>query len=405
MLLTIDQETAYYISVLEKTVNINSGTMNFEGVRRVGDVYISEFEKLGMETQWIDGAPFKRAGHVVARTHGTTGPRLLLIGHLDTVFEPESPFQSLVMVNDSIMKGPGVSDMKGGNVIILMALRALKEANLLHDMQIEVVLTGDEEHSGSPIELSKKALTDGAQRADIALAFENADGNPETLVVSRRGWTGWTLQVSGTPAHSSQVFTDGVGVGAIYEASRILNTFYQELTNEKNLTFNPGVIVGGTTTSYDSEQSQGTAFGKSNVVAQEAKVSGDLRAVSPEQLERAQKIMLRIASNNYPGTTAELTFSRAGYPPLPSTAGNQKLLHLYSTVSEDLGFGPVTAVDPRNAGAADISFTSGLVDMAVDGLGMSGAGAHTIHETGDLSKIPVQAKRAAVLMYRLANLY
>jgi len=397
----VDQNNEYYTELLKKLVNMNSGTMNFEGVKAVGDVLMKEFDALGLETKWVDGKAFNRAGHLVATNKGKKGPKMLLIGHLDTVFEPDSPFQSYKMLNDSILKGPGVADMKGGDVIILLALKALKEAKVLDDMQIEVVMTGDEEKSGSPLELSKKDLVEGAKWADIALAFENADGDPETIVVSRRGSSGWSLEVSGNAAHSSQVFTEKVGVGAIYETSRILNEFYQQLSKEENLTFNPGVILGGTSTTYDAGQSGGTAYGKSNVVAQQVKVTGDIRAVSLEQLEKAKKIMSEIASNNYPGTSAKLTFNPGGYPPLAPSEGNSELLGYYSNVSQDLGFGKVQPVNPRNAGAADVSFTSGHVDMAIDGMGLSGADDHTINETGDLSKLSVQAKRAAVLMHRL----
>jgi glutamate carboxypeptidase len=398
---SVDRHNEYYTELLKKIVNMNSGTMNFEGVQAVGQVLREEFDKLGMETDWVPGEAFNRAGHLVARTKGKKGPKLLLIGHLDTVFEPDSPFQSYQMLNDSIMKGPGVADMKGGNVIILLALKALKEAKLLDKMQIQVVMTGDEEKSGSPIELSKKALVDGAKWADIALAFENADGDPKTIVVSRRGSSSWILKVNGNAAHSSQVFSEKVGVGAIYEASRILNEFYLRLSTEENLTFNPGAILGGTSTNYNEGESGGTAYGKSNVVAQEVTVNGDIRAVSLEQLEKAKGVMMEILDNKYPRTSAEIIFSKGGYPPLAPSEGNYELLAKYSNVSEDLGFGKVVAVNPRNAGAADVSFTSGYVDMAIDGMGLSGADDHTINETGDLSMLSVQAKRAAVLMYRL----
>ncbi|WKK82670.2 M20/M25/M40 family metallo-hydrolase [Marivirga arenosa] len=403
LLASVDQHNEYYTELLKKIVNMNSGTMNFEGVQAVGMVLRAEFDKLGMETEWLPGESFNRAGHLVARTKGKKGPKLLLIGHLDTVFEPDSPFQKYEMQDGNILKGPGVADMKGGDVIILMALKALKEAKLLEDMQIEVVMTGDEEKSGSPIELSKKALTDAAKLAHIALAFENADGDPKTIVVSRRGSSGWSLNVKGNAAHSSQVFSDKVGVGAVYEAARILNEFYVQLSKEENLTFNPGVILGGTSVQYDEGESGGSAFGKSNVVAQEVKVSGDIRAVSLEQLKRAKKIMQEIVADNYPGTSAKLVFKEGGYPPLAPSEGNRELLEKYNQVSQDLGFGEVVAVNPRNAGAADVSFTSGYVDMAIDGMGLSGADDHTINETGDLSKLSMQAKRAAVLMYRLVN--
>lgn len=400
---SIDKHNAYHTELLKDLVSINSGTMNFEGVKAVGQKLMTEFDALGMETEWVEGASFNRSGHLVAKTKGTIGPKFLMIGHLDTVFEPDSPFQAYKMLNDSIMKGPGVADMKGGDVIILLALKALKEAKVLDKMQIQVVMTGDEEKSGSPIELSKQALVEGAEWADIALAFENADGDSKTIVVSRRGSSGWKLNVKGNAAHSSQVFTEKVGLGAIYEASRILNEFYTRLSVEENLTFNPGVILGGTSINYNENESGGTAFGKKNVVAQDVTVEGDIRAVSLVQLEKAKGIMKGIVSENYPGTSAEILFADGGYPPLAPSKGNMELLSKYNQASIDLGFGPVEAVNPRNAGAADVSFTSGYVDMAIDGMGLSGDDDHTINETGNLNMLSVQAKRAAVLMYRMSR--
>ena len=398
---SIDSNNKKFIELLKESVNINSGSMNFEGVKRDGMLLKPYFEELGMEVNWVDGSAFNRAGHLIATIKGNKTPGILMIGHLDTVFEPNSPFQKYEMINDSTMKGPGVIDMKGGNLIILAALNALNETGLLKGMSIEVILIGDEEKSGSPLDLARKDLKAAAERADVALAFENGDGDPKTIVVTRRGSSGWKLSVTGNAAHSSQVFTEKVGYGAIYEASRILTEFQKTLQSEKDLTFNPGVFVGGTSASFDPGQSSGEAFGKTNVVAQTAIVSGDIRATSLEQLHRAKKAMLNIVSDHLPGTSAELTFNDGGYPPMAETEGNLKLLQYYSDVSEDLGYGTVDPVHPRNAGAADVSFTAGLVDMAIDGMGLSGDDAHTINETANLNMFPVQTKRAAILMYRL----
>lgn len=400
----VDKFNENAISLLKKAVNINSGTMNFEGVQKVGSLFQKELDKLGFKTELTNGDAYGRAGHLIATRKGKKDPKFLMIGHLDTVFELDSPLQEYTMQNDSIMKGPGVADMKGGDVIIILAMQALSEAGLLDDMSIEIIMTGDEEKSGKPLELSKKDLIDAAKRADIALGFENGDNNPKTIVVSRRGSTDWKLKVSGNPAHSSQIFTEPVGVGAIYETSRILNEFYSQLSKEKDLTFNPGFIIGGTTLNPDDNGTGGSAFGKTNVVSQATIVRGDLRAVSLEQLKKAKETMVKIVSENFPNTKAELHFSPGGYPPLSLTEGNTKLLGYFNTVSEDLGFGSVTAVNPRNAGAADISFTSEYVDMAIDGLGLTGGGGdHTINESGNLNTVAIQAKITAVLMYRLVN--
>lgn len=399
----VEARNAEALRLLEEAVNINSGTMNFEGVRKVGELFKAKLDALGFVTKLTDGKPFNRAGHLVAEHRGGKGKTILLIGHLDTVFEPESPFQKFSMVNDSIAAGPGIGDMKGGDVIIIQSLQALHDAGLLKDMNIIVVMTGDEEASGRPLELSKHELVEAAKVADVAIGFEDGDGRTETAVVSRRSASGWTLKVKGVPAHSSQIFTEQIGAGAIYEASRILHQFYETLSIEPDLTFNPGAIVGGTTVTYNSEQTTGTAFGKSNVVSQDVTVTGDIRAISAEQLNKARETMLALVARNLPRTSAEIVFGDGGYPPLAPSPGNFALLALYNQTSLDLGFGSVGAVKPRDAGAADISFTAGLVDMAMDGLGPASTGGHTVHERANLKSIGREAKRAAVLLYRLTR--
>ena len=391
------------LALLETTVNVNSGTMNFGGIREVAELFATEFEALGFTTEWVPGEAWQRAGHLIARRQGAENSLpILLIGHLDTVFEPDSPFQQYEIVEPGRATGPGTIDMKGGNVVMLQALGALESIGSLDRLDVTAILIGDEEKSGDPLELARQHLRAAGERADVALGFEDGDGNPETAVIARRGSSGWILEVEGTPAHSSQVFTPGVGAGAIYEAARILTEFYRGLADEKDLTFNPGVILGGTEVTFDPEQARGTAFGKDNVVAERAVVKGDLRAVSLEQLDRARETMRAIVADSLPKTNAKLTFDD-GYPPMGPTDGNRKLLAVYSEASEDLGLGPVAAVNPRDAGAADISFVASSVDMALDGLGLMGADGHTVHETADLSTLTSQAKRAAVVMLRLAE--
>lgn len=403
LLSSIDSRTQNAIALLKKVVNINSGTMNFDGVRKVGNFFSDELKSIGFDTRWVAGDSFNRAGHLIAFHQGKRGPRILLIGHLDTVFERDSPFQSYSMLNDSIMKGPGAADMKGGDVVIILAMQALHDAGLLNDLTIEIVMSGDEELSGRPLALSKKDLIEAGQRADIALAYEDGDGLSTTAVVCRRGSSDWTLTVKGNAAHSSLIFTEGVGAGAIFNASRILNEFYVSLSNEENLTINPGVILGGNKISYDTIMNTGNTFGKNNIVSQDVIVKGDLRTISTQQLNKARKTMTQIVDANYPGTDATIEFGDGGYPPMTLTEGNKKLLSFYNQVSLDLGFGPESAVDPRNAGAADVSFVNESVKMAIDGIGLPGADGHTINETANINYLSVEAKRSAVLIYRLTN--
>jgi glutamate carboxypeptidase len=397
MVAFIDESNALLIEL----ININSGSMNFAGVREVADILIPEFEALGFNAYWQDGTEWDRAGHLIAEHRGSgNGPKLLLIGHLDTVFEADSPFQVYEDLGGGIARGPGISDMKGGDIIMLQALRALESVGELASMDVTVIMTGDEELSGRPLILSKGDLIEAAKYADIALGFENGDGNWETANISRRSSSGWTLEVTGKPAHSSQVFREDIGSGAIYEAARILMSFYTELRKEELLTFNPGRIMGGTTVNHDAANNSGTTFGKNNVVAESTIVTGDIRAISPEQLQRVQQTIQALISEKLPHTSATFNFGD-GYPPMAPTDGNRQLLAIYSQASQDLGLGVVRAVNPLMAGAADVSFSAEHVDMAIDGLGMSGSAGHTVEETGILIALPEQAKRAALLMYRL----
>lgn len=396
----VDARVPGAVALLERLVNINSGSRNPIGVKAVADALAPEFAHLGFTTRWVDGSAWNRAGHLIAERSGS-GPRLLLIGHLDTVFEPDSPFQRFERVGADSARGPGVIDMKGGDVVILTALAALHAARVLDDLQVRVVLTGDEESTGSPLALARADLVEAADWADIALGFENGPEAPHVAVIARRGFASWWLRTSGTPSHSSQVFSPAVGSGAIYEMARVLSQFHDSLSHDPPLTFNPGVVVGGTAVTFDRDQSRGTAFGKSNVVAESTQVTGDIRALTPEQFDRTVATMRRIVDRHLPRTGAELVVN-VSMPPFAPTDGNRALLALLDQSSRDAGLPPVAPVDPSRAGGADISFVAGRVEMALDGLGLKGRADHTVNETADLRTLPVQAKRAAILMARLA---
>jgi glutamate carboxypeptidase len=398
----VDRGSPAAQALLERAVNLNSGTMNVEGVRAMGRMLEPEFAALGFTTRWVEGAAWGRAGHLIATRPGAGGgPKVLLIGHLDTVFERDSPFQRFEALTDSTARGPGVIDMKGGDVIMLLALRALAEAGVLDRLAFTAVLTGDEEKSGEPLTLARRDLVEAADWADIAIGFEDGDGDPRHAVVARRGASGWRLHTSGQPAHSSLIFREEVGSGAIYEAARILAAFHDSLGHEPYLTVNPGVFLGGTTIAFDDQTSRGTAFGKTNVIAESTTVAGDLRTLSLEQLERARATMRRIVGASPPHAGAAIEFED-GYPPLAPSAGNRRLLEMVDRASRDLGLGGIEAVDPARAGAADISFTEGRVEMALDAMGLKGEGGHTVRETAILTVLPAQAKRAALVLERLA---
>ncbi len=398
----VDRHSAELLDDLEYLVNINSGTMNADGIRKVGTFFERQLAELGFEARWIPlPEAMERSGHVFAERKGSRGKRILLIGHLDTVFEPDSPFQKYRR-EGNIGSGPGTEDMKGGDLVLLYALKALHAAEAMTGTQIIVALIGDEEKPGSPVEVTRDELIESGKISDIALGFEAGVRDIHTGTVARRGSSGWTLTVTAHPSHSSQIFDDKVGAGAVFETARILYSFYSQLRGEKYLTFNPAVVVGGNATEYDHQTNSGTASGKTNIVAQEATVAGDLRFFSEEQKERTRERMRQIVALSLPGATSEISF-RDGYPAMAPTPANYALLEKLNRVSEDLGFGSVEALDPSARGAADVSFVSGEVEAALDGLGPVGWDGHTVDERIDLDTLPIAVKRAAVLIYRLTR--
>ena len=398
----IDAHAEDAISLIEETVNIGSGTMNHEGVREVGRVMRRELDALGLETEWVEMPPeINRAGHLFGRKEGT-GPKFLLIGHLDTVFEADDDFQSFVREGDTA-RGPGSDDMKSGNVVIVYALKALAEIGALEDVPVVVAYSGDEEEAGQPISTSRHDLIEAGKWADIALGFESSvayDGK-DWATVARRSSSSWMLEVSGKQAHSSGIFDEETGAGAIFEAARILNEFYNEVRGEEYLTFNAGTIQGGTDVEYDPARTRGTTFGKRNVVPRKVIVHGGIRTISQDQLDRARAAMRAVVARNLPHTQATIEFEDR-YPPMAPTAGNMRLMQELSDINESLGRGAMPALDPAERGAADISFVAPYSD-GLAGLGANGSGGHTPNESLDLTSVPLAVKRAALLIYRTSR--
>jgi len=397
----IDAHMPQAIEMLKESVNINSGTLNIEGVKKVGALFAKEFEKAGFATEWVAMPDsIRRAGHLVASRKSGKGKRLFLIGHLDTVFEPDMPANPFTMLNDSTATGQGVNDMKGGDVVVIMALQALEQAGLLKNTDITAYFTGDEEHAGYPREVTRGDFINRAKQADIALAFEGANGL-NSVATGRRGASGWKLDVIGKTGHSSGVFTPGAGYGAIYEAARILNQFRETLSTEKYLTFNPGIIIGGSDITYDAATSKGAAIAKTNIISPAVTVTGDLRFLTEDQKDRARVKMKEIVAQNLAQTSAKISFVD-GIPSMAPTEGNNQVLSVINSISMDMGVGATVAGDPGSRGAGDISYVAAFVDC-IDGLGASGRGAHAPGETIHLNQLPFLIKRAALTIYRLSR--
>ncbi|MBT7423160.1 MAG: M20/M25/M40 family metallo-hydrolase [Candidatus Marinimicrobia bacterium] len=397
----VEKNTNEAIDLLEKVVNINSGSLNIKGNQKVGKILQKDLDKLGFNTYWVTyPKEVKRSGHLFAEMRGGKGKKITMVGHLDTVFEKDHPFQNFLRQGNKAY-GPGVDDNKSGIVSMLYVMKALDHIGKLKDMNLTLVFIGDEEKLGAHSSIVRKELIDAGKWADIGLGFEGATGI-ETGTIARRSASSWILTTTGIQGHSSQVFSETLGYGAIFEASRIINSFREKLAEEEYLTFNPGVIVGGTDTNYDPVNAKGIAFGKTNVVSQSVTVHGGIRTISIKQLEDAIKSMEKIASNNLPGTTAKIEF-KTSYPPMEPTKANYALLDKLEEVNLALGYGNLEPLDPSKRGAADISFIAPYVDAALAGMGPDGQGAHSADEWLDLTSFPKTTTRSAILIYRLTK--
>ncbi|HEV7341095.1 MAG TPA: M20/M25/M40 family metallo-hydrolase [Sphingopyxis sp.] len=398
----VEAEQPRSIALLEKLVNQNSGSLNLEGVEKVGAMMRAELEPLGFTVIWKPMTETGRAGHLIATHKGKPdGKRLLLIAHLDTVFESDSPFQRFERRGD-LAKGPGAGDDKGGMVVALAALRAMHAAGTLKDANIEFHMTGDEEDAGDPIDIARADLIAAGKRSDVALCFEGLirENGADMSSVARRSSESWTVTATGKPGHSSGIFSAAAGDGAIYELARVIHRFRTELP-EPNLTFNVGLVAGGEQAALDGGKIRASASGKTNIIASTAIARGDLRTLSAEQAERVKAKMSAIVADHAPGTSATIAFDPGGYPAMAPTDGNRALLVRLNAVNRDLGLPEMAALDPLKRGAADISFVAPFVD-SLAGLGAYSTGDHGPDETVDLPSIARQATRAAILMSRLS---
>ena len=388
------------LELLQQSVNINSGTFNIAGVKKVGELYSKELSAMGFTVEWVAMPDsLKRAGHLVATRKGKKGKKIFLIGHLDTVFEPDMPPNPFTILNDSTATGQGVNDMKGGDVLVITALKSLFQLHLLDDVSITVYFTGDEENAANPKTISRGDFIERAKQHDVALAFETAT-SLNIVAAARRGSSNWKLEVEGKQAHSSGVF-GAAGYGAIYEAARIVNGFREKLSTQPFLTFNPGLFVGGSDVNYTAASQTGEAAGKNNIVSPKAVVIGDLRFLSEEQKIKARDTMRQIVAQHLAGTNAVISFTD-GIPAMPPTQGNLAVAKMLSDISISLGYGEVVSGNPGLRGAGDISYVADYLNC-LDGLGASGRGAHAPGETINLKEYPKLIKRTALLIYRLTR--
>ena len=372
----IDNKKDEMVSLLKETVNINSGSDNFEGISKVGELLIPHLVEIGFSVQLIK--PKGAVRHIVAKSHSDNSPRIILLAHMDTVYSKESPFQRFQRKGD-IATGPGVVDDKGSAVVMLYALKALKAFGDLDDADISIILNGDEEIGSRS---SRKIIEREAEGRDICLAFEPARRSG-AIVKERKGGGRVKITVRGKSAHSGINPEDGIS--AIEEISHKIIRIQRITDYDKRLTVSVGKIEGGS---------------KVNIIPDAATAEVDIRFIDGEDGEEALRRIRKIVEYSYVQGTKSDFDGGITRPSMRETEDTAKLVDFW------IGIGKLLKVEitaESTGGGGDANFTSALGVPTIDGLGPVGGDMHTFDEYIELSTLYERTKVAAIALAKLLS--
>jgi glutamate carboxypeptidase len=374
----VDGALPAFLVDLERLVNVDCGSHTVAGVNEVARWMATRFGELGADVEVVPGGEL--GDTVIARWSGAEehARRLLLVGHMDTVFGPGTVAARPFRVEDGRAFGPGVSDMKAGLLAGVYAIAALREAGLPGWPPASVTfLANPDEELASPE--STPLVEAAARRADAAFVLECARANGD-IVSSRKGVADLVLRIHGRAAHAG--VEPEKGRSAVVEAANKILALSALNGRWPGVTLNVGVISGGT---------------RPNVVAEEAMLHLDLRAIEPATMALADAEIDRIAAQTtVPDVTCEVT--RGGrFGPMVRSDGTARLADTAVALAARLGFG---LRDAATGGGSDAGTISGLGVPVLDGLGPIGGNDHAPGEYLEINSI---VPRTALLAGLLLN--
>ncbi len=372
-----------YLEDLKSIVNIDSGTFTKAGIDRVGAYLQERFQALGFSTRFDRQEEY--GDHLVATHTGKSqnGPRIVLIGHIDTVF-PEGeaerrPFTVSQRDGMRIAMGPGVLDMKSGVLIGMYALRLLIEGQEANYASVTFICNSDEE-IGSPS--SRPLIQELAQQADAVLVLEPGRAQ-ETIVSSRKGCGQYRVEVHGVSAHAG-VEPDR-GRNAIFELSYQVQMMQALNGTIPGATLSVGIIRGGDRT---------------NVVPDYAYFDMDVRTADQASHKALEAAMRQVTyQNKLSGTRITLSGSMLCQP-FERNKRNAHLVELAKEAGSELG---LKIQDAGSGGASDANTTSAMGVPTLDGLGAGGGLAHNPGEFIELDYLPARVALAAGLVRRIGR--
>jgi len=367
-----------FLAELETLVNIDCGSYTPDGVNRVADAVAASLAELGATVERHHHEPADdepQLGDLVVGRLAGEGPRLLLIGHMDTVFDPGTAAQRPYRVDGDRATGPGTSDMKGGLLAGLHALAALRATGARPNVTF---LANPDEEIGSTF--SGPHIRRLVAHHDAALALECARANGD-IVSARKGIADLAITFHGRAAHAG--VEPEKGRSAILAAARQVIRLHELNGRWPSVTVNAGVIAGGTRT---------------NVVAERCVVQLDLRAATTAEFEAASQEVERILGQAAVADVTAEVRRLAHHPPMERTPANARLAELAIAIAGELGF---ELHDTATGGAGDANITSHAGLPSLDGLGPIGGDDHSADEWLDVSSIVPRTTLLAALISRV----
>jgi glutamate carboxypeptidase len=369
----LQQELPVGLRFLEQMVNMDSPSTEKALVDRFARFVGSQFDAIGGEVDYI---PSERFGdHLRVKFPGKSSKKILLLGHIDTVFSSGETAKRPFQISDGRATGPGVFDMKAGIAIMWSALCALLQTGIQFEHSITMLLTSDEEVGSTT---SRAVLESEASDACAVLVLEpSLPGG--ILKTARKGVGRFTIKAIGRAAHAG--VDPAKGVNAIEEIARQVLALQAMGNARLGTTVTVGVIQGGT---------------RSNVVPAEAAVEVDVRVATNEEASRMTTAMHELQPH-LAGARLEVR-GAINRPPMERTADTVRLFELARLIGSELG---IDVQEGSTGGASDGNFTSALGIPTLDGLGAVGNGAHAVDEYVDIATLPIRAALIAGLIQRI----
>ncbi|KPY88872.1 Glutamate carboxypeptidase [Pseudomonas caricapapayae] len=350
------------LKLLERLVNIDSGSGYVPGLTKVSDIAIEELKQLGATIELVPNTP-EASNHVVATLKGTGKAKILLMAHMDTVFKEGSAAERPFHIKEGRAYGPGVMDDKGGIVAAIYALKVLHNLKFTDYAQITVLLDASEETgSGVATELIKKT----AKEHDVTLNLE--PGRPaDGLVVWRKGSATALVDVKGKASHAG--VAPELGRNAATEVAHQILQLGKLGDEEKKTTINFTVLKAGDRT---------------NVIPDQASAKADVRAAVPEEFDRVEQDLARVSANKLVPDTEVKTSLVRGLPPMPQTAQSDALVATAQGIYGELGR---KLTIEGSGGAADSSLSASVGTPTLDGFGIVGGNIHTPEEYAEVDSV------------------